>query len=283
LLAGVRRNTVEAVPAQGWLRDPSGAHDERWFSAGSPTPLVRDGTVEYREDLPPDEQPRRRSDPVDPAAWGKYPAEPFYWPFWAVLFPCLVTLGGAGLMVALSLLSQQTTGFELASSAVAWVQADRVVQVAACLAAATLLVTLGRRPRWRRAAALAVWSAVVAQFGLFLLAGSQYPGNSCTGQPGWPAITLSDTEPGPVVTSTPGAYVIVTVPGWWTGTASDVSVDDGGVLREACTISLPGGGRRAIFAAIKPGTAGLASGPPASPAATPAWLGKVIVRGAPGR
>ncbi len=40
--------------AQGWYRDPFGIHDDRYFSEGWPTKLVRDeGQESY--DLPPDQ------------------------------------------------------------------------------------------------------------------------------------------------------------------------------------------------------------------------------------
>ena len=32
--------------AQGWFRDPSGRHQDRYYSDGTPTKLVRDGSVE---------------------------------------------------------------------------------------------------------------------------------------------------------------------------------------------------------------------------------------------
>lgn len=38
--------------AQGWYEDPYGIHQDRWFSSGKPSNLVRDGGVESR-DLPP--------------------------------------------------------------------------------------------------------------------------------------------------------------------------------------------------------------------------------------
>lgn len=43
-----------ASPAQGWYRDPYGLHEDRYFSGGLPTKLVRDGQRESY-DLPPDE------------------------------------------------------------------------------------------------------------------------------------------------------------------------------------------------------------------------------------
>jgi hypothetical protein len=38
---------------QGWSADPFGLHDERYFSAGSPTKLVRDGRAESYDEPPP--------------------------------------------------------------------------------------------------------------------------------------------------------------------------------------------------------------------------------------
>jgi hypothetical protein len=44
------------LPAQGWYKDPYGLHQDRWFSCGLPTKLVRDRGVEaYVE--PPDAMP----------------------------------------------------------------------------------------------------------------------------------------------------------------------------------------------------------------------------------
>lgn len=39
--------------AEGWYVDPWRIHEERWFSDGRPTALVRDGTAEGN-DPPPD-------------------------------------------------------------------------------------------------------------------------------------------------------------------------------------------------------------------------------------
>jgi hypothetical protein len=42
------------VTEEGWYIDPYGRHEARWISAGTPTALVRDGSVEA-QDPPPDE------------------------------------------------------------------------------------------------------------------------------------------------------------------------------------------------------------------------------------
>jgi hypothetical protein len=41
------------VKAQGWYRDPYGVHGDRYFSAGRPTKLVRDGRAESYDPPPP--------------------------------------------------------------------------------------------------------------------------------------------------------------------------------------------------------------------------------------
>lgn len=42
---------------QGWHADPFGLHEQRYFSAGRPTKLVRDGRAEAYEEPPAREQP----------------------------------------------------------------------------------------------------------------------------------------------------------------------------------------------------------------------------------
>lgn len=44
---------MEALPAEGWYRDPFAVHEDRWMSEGRPTKLVRDGGTESY-DPPPD-------------------------------------------------------------------------------------------------------------------------------------------------------------------------------------------------------------------------------------
>jgi hypothetical protein len=44
------------LPAEGWYKDPYGQHQDRWFSGGLPTKLVRDaGAESYAE--PPEAMP----------------------------------------------------------------------------------------------------------------------------------------------------------------------------------------------------------------------------------
>ena len=40
------------MKAEGWYRDPYGLHEERWFSDGTATSLVRDARVESKDPPP---------------------------------------------------------------------------------------------------------------------------------------------------------------------------------------------------------------------------------------
>ena len=54
-------------PAQGWFVDPFGIHEQRWFSQGTPSALVRDGRTEG-QDPPPDTHVEGPLVPAAPAA-----------------------------------------------------------------------------------------------------------------------------------------------------------------------------------------------------------------------
>jgi hypothetical protein len=104
-------------------------------------------------------------------------------------------------------------------------------------------------------------------------------GRPCSAQPDWAAITLANTSPTPMITVPPGGHLVVTVPRWGWGTATDVHPARAGILREQCTVLLPGHGRRTIFLAARPGSTWLgATVQPASNLMMPTWGGKVIVR-----
>lgn len=49
----IRLDEVPELRAEGWYKDPYGKHDDRWFSDGEPTALVRDVEIESK-DPPPD-------------------------------------------------------------------------------------------------------------------------------------------------------------------------------------------------------------------------------------
>ena len=59
---------------QGWCADPFQLHEERYFSSGRPTKLVRDGKVESYEDPPSDTyEVADDEEESAPAATGRYP------------------------------------------------------------------------------------------------------------------------------------------------------------------------------------------------------------------
>lgn len=49
------------MEAEGWYRDPYLVHEDRWFSAGQPTKLVRDAGIEDYDPLRPARQRRNSS------------------------------------------------------------------------------------------------------------------------------------------------------------------------------------------------------------------------------
>jgi hypothetical protein len=96
--------------------------------------------------------------------------------------------------------------------------------------------------------------------------------------PGSPSIILSGMSPSPKVTVLVGARIVVLVPRWSWGDATDVHVGNSMILSEECSILLPDHDRRTILLALGPGRSSLsATVTPGSEAMMPAWLGTVFV------
>jgi hypothetical protein len=86
-------------------------------------------------------------------------------------------------------------------------------------------------------------------------------------------------SPIPSVTVPVGATLVVTVPPWHWGDATDVHVDES-VLSERCSVLLKDRGRRVVLFARDAGESGVAATVmPGSNLMMPAWMGKVIVQG----
>jgi len=84
-----------------------------------------------------------------------------------------------------------------------------------------------------------------------------------------------------VVTVKAGSFVVVVVPPWSWGRATQVHVARSGLLREVCSVQLSNHGRRSIYVARAPGASYLgATVRPPSNLMMPAWGGKVIVHAA---
>ena len=62
----VGRRCSESMQLQGWHRDPFGNHDERWFSEGQLTNIVRDHGIESYDEPPQDRLPPYPGDPQPP-------------------------------------------------------------------------------------------------------------------------------------------------------------------------------------------------------------------------
>ncbi len=102
---------------------------------------------------------------------------------------------------------------------------------------------------------------------------------ACSSSPAWASITLRDQSPPPKLTVPVGAEVVVNVPRWSGGDATDVHIGGADSLQEQCSVLLGNHGRRTILLATAPGrsdleatTSGLPSG-----VMMPAWLGTVHV------
>jgi len=56
--------------AEGWYRDPYALHEDRWFSDGTPTKLVRDDGRESYDDPPDAPRPETELVPAESAGPG---------------------------------------------------------------------------------------------------------------------------------------------------------------------------------------------------------------------
>jgi hypothetical protein len=63
-----------APEPEGWYADPFGRHEQRWFSAGTPTALVRDRGAESLDEPPP--ETAARPAPNDPAGGSQFAPGP---------------------------------------------------------------------------------------------------------------------------------------------------------------------------------------------------------------
>jgi hypothetical protein len=107
---------------------------------------------------------------------------------------------------------------------------------------------------------------------------SKTPVTACLADPAWPTITLGDRLPRTMLTVPIGTVLVVNVPRWGFGRATDIGMSDTRVLQEQCSVLLADHGRRTILLAIAPGRSSLeATITPGSNAAMPAWLGTVVV------
>jgi hypothetical protein len=59
--------------AEGWYQDPYRVHEDRWYSDGTATALVRDGAVEAQDPPPPGDGP---AGPLVPSEAHGVPAGP---------------------------------------------------------------------------------------------------------------------------------------------------------------------------------------------------------------
>jgi hypothetical protein len=176
--------------AEGWHRDPFALHENRWFSEGRPTRLVRDQGAESYDEPPTDEP---RTAPGAPAHedqgqlararllysridWAASRNPPRNWRYWTVLPPCLLTLALSCLAIIFGSisLSAKPSGAGLtasvgAGSLVGWVLLDLAGLVVAGVAAVVILFAAADRQVSRRACALAGWVIAGLAYGWVVL------------------------------------------------------------------------------------------------------------------
>jgi hypothetical protein len=149
---------------QGWYSDPYGSHDDRWFSSGRPTSLVRDQGAESYDEPPGDSL---LPFPVEREAGEQLPSAPTgrtrakwrawaawlpdllaaEWPAWTVWLPGLLTLAFWG-----SLAFGQASLFIVA-----------VILIIGPLAAGLAI------PAWRPGMAAILWAEFVLSWAWILL------------------------------------------------------------------------------------------------------------------
>jgi hypothetical protein len=116
-------------------------------------------------------------------------------------------------------------------------------------------------------------------------------------RPGWDRLTLGPSIPMPAVTVAKGHHVAVIAPPWGWGIIGDAHPNHAGLLREQCTVLLPGHGwltafpghnristgpgqiSLTIFLAVRSGTTVLSASPQGNPGPRNDgwWTGRVTV------
>jgi hypothetical protein len=173
--------------AQGWYPDPYDTHDDRWFSDGKPTNLVRDhGTESYDE--PPQGQlpvnpvdrdeavregpPRQRPSQAGEPEWPIMERRPWRW--WTVCLPGVLALAVSSYVFMLAVLAYALNDcFDSCGSPAPPPGASPLaVQEAILFVAVFVSLLVGVAvPAWRRLIALALWAAVALPVALVPLNG----------------------------------------------------------------------------------------------------------------
>jgi hypothetical protein len=124
---------------QGWYRDPYGSHDDRWFSGGRPTNLVRDHGIQSYDRPPGDWRPE--------------------WRWWTVCLPGVLTLAIASGFVGYAAFASAANCSGGCSPAAEGMPVGVAGEVITVIGAVTLLVAGLTTPAWRRACAAGLWAA----------------------------------------------------------------------------------------------------------------------------
>jgi hypothetical protein len=174
------------MPVQGWCPDPYGSHEDRWFSEGEPTRLVRDqGTESYDEpprgQLPLSpvgrEPPEGRLPPYPPGPAGKQERPAWAgsgWPWWTVCLPGLPAIAISCFLAFVAAVASALSCFDTCNPR-AEARASDAAGQAFIIAIVTfaLLVAGLAAPARRRVFTAALWvalpAALVPVFEFYLL------------------------------------------------------------------------------------------------------------------
>jgi hypothetical protein len=169
--------------AQGWQRDPYDSHEDRWFSDGEPTSLVRDQGTESYDKLPRGQLPldplggdaeppgRRPSYPPGPA--GEHEGPPWAW--WTVALPGVPALAVSAFICVGSFISGLMAGFcdSCDSPPSTRVESAIALQELILFGAVFVLFLIGlAQPASRRVLAFAFWGAIALAMALLPLNGA---------------------------------------------------------------------------------------------------------------
>jgi hypothetical protein len=253
------------VRLQGWYRDPFGNHDERWFSGGRPTNLVRDqGTESYdaapRGWLPPD--PRGR-----PAGEQRPAAADREWRWWAVCLPGLLALAVAGLSLLYSAAASSLGCLDGCPPLGEGRPVGTAGEAVLAVAGVALLVAGLTRPEWRRPAASALWVAfALACGGALLIAMAVAPTPSALlpasseVQPSVPAVA-SATPPAPQAPTPPVDVEGCTLIGGEVLQVSDESLQDSYLSYLCYDVPFVSADGARYFGSVRFGPGGWMTGP----------------------
>lgn len=165
------------------MPDPYGSHDDRWFSDGEPTSLVRDQGIESCDEPPRGQLPLGPLGRDEPGQEGppRYPQGPAggqerlaraggEWHWWTVCLLGLLALAVSGFLFVGATIASAMNCFDRCDTSVGpTMSAVADWEFIVFIAAGVLLVGGMVVPAWRRVVAAALSAAIALAIGFALL------------------------------------------------------------------------------------------------------------------